>query len=112
MNKRMPLILRVDSNAPDAAVIREAAQMIRDGLVVAYPTDTVYGLAVDPRNGGAVRRVFGLKGRSETSALAFISAEPPPGPAGGGGEPPPGTPSADPLARPPALLCPSQSPPS
>ena len=29
--------------------------MIRDGLVVAYPTDTLYGLAVDPRNADAVR---------------------------------------------------------
>ena len=71
----MPLILRVDPNSPDLAVIREAAQMIRDGLVVAYPTDTVYGLAVDPRNGGAVRRLFELKGRPESSALTLIAAD-------------------------------------
>ena len=50
--------------------------MIRDGLVVAYPTDTLYGLAVDPRNAAAVRRLFELKGRPETSALPLIAAEP------------------------------------
>jgi L-threonylcarbamoyladenylate synthase len=71
----MPLMLRVDPNAPDPAVIDEAAQMIRDGLVVAYPTDTVYGLAVDPRNARAVRRLFVLKGRPESSALTLIAAD-------------------------------------
>ena len=71
----MPLMLRVDPNAPDPAVIDEAAQMIRDGLVVAYPTDTVYGLAVDPRNARAVRRLFELKGRPESSALTLIAAD-------------------------------------
>jgi L-threonylcarbamoyladenylate synthase len=49
--------------------------MIRGGLVVAYPTDTFYGLAVDPRNAGAVRRLFELKGRPETSPLTLVAAD-------------------------------------
>ena len=49
--------------------------MIRDGLIVAYPTDTLYGLAVDPRNAAAVQRLFALKGRPETSALTLIAAD-------------------------------------
>jgi L-threonylcarbamoyladenylate synthase len=56
-------------------VIREAADMIRRGLVVAYPTDTLYGLAVDPRNAAAVRRLYELKGRAETSALTLVAAD-------------------------------------
>jgi len=71
----MPLILRVSADSPDPAVIREAADLIRRGLVVAYPTDTLYGLAVDPRNAGAVARLFALKGRAETSALTLIAAD-------------------------------------
>ena len=71
----MPLILKVDPRDPDPAVIREAAEMVRDGLVVAYPTDTLYGLAVDPRNAEAVRRLFALKGRAESSALTLIAAD-------------------------------------
>ena len=70
-----PIVLRVDPDAPDAAVMQQAAEMIRSGLVVAYPTDTLYGLAVDPRNAGAVRRLFDLKGRPETSALTLIAAD-------------------------------------
>lgn len=49
--------------------------MIRDGLVVAYPTDTLYGLAVDPRNAHAVRRLYDLKGRPAGSALTLIAAD-------------------------------------
>jgi L-threonylcarbamoyladenylate synthase len=71
----MPLILRVDPRDPDAAVVGQAAEMIRDGLIVAYPTDTLYGLGVDPRNAAAVRRLFDLKGRPETSALTLVAAD-------------------------------------
>src|SRR6185436_19433672 len=74
-NVPMPLILRVAADSPDPAVIREAVELIRRGLVVAYPTDTLYGLAVDPRNAGAVKRLFELKGRAETSALTLIAAD-------------------------------------
>lgn len=69
------MVLVVDAVAPDLRVIREAATMIRDGLVVAYPTDTLYGLAVDPRNAAGVRRLFALKGRPDTSALTLIAAD-------------------------------------
>ena len=71
----MPVVFRVDPLSPDAATIREAAQMIRDGLVVAFPTDTLYGLAVDPRDAAAVRRLYELKGRAETSPLTLIAAD-------------------------------------
>ena len=71
----MPLTLCVDARSPDLAVIREAARMIRDGLVIAYPTDTMYGLAVDPRNADAVQRLYALKGRPESSALTLIAAD-------------------------------------
>jgi L-threonylcarbamoyladenylate synthase len=71
----MPLIFQVDPLDPDPAVIREAADLVREGLIVAYPTDTLYGLAVDPRNGAAVRRLYELKGRPEDSALTLIGAD-------------------------------------
>jgi L-threonylcarbamoyladenylate synthase len=71
----MPLILQVDPLDPDPAVIREAAELVRAGLIVAYPTDTLYGLAVDPRNGAAVRRLYELKGRPEHSALTLVAAD-------------------------------------
>lgn len=71
----MRMILRVHPRAPDEDAIAKAAQAIRDGLVVAYPTDTFYGLAVDPRSATAVRRLFELKGRAGTSPLPLIAAD-------------------------------------
>src|SRR3954467_5008775 len=71
----MPSLFRVDPQHPDPALIAHAAEKIRAGLVVAYPTDTLYGLAVDPRNADAVRRLFALKGRPESSALTLIAAD-------------------------------------
>lgn len=72
----MPLILQVDPADPDPAVVRQAAELVREGLIVGYPTDTLYGLAADPRNAAAVRRLYELKGRPEGSALTLIAAEP------------------------------------
>jgi L-threonylcarbamoyladenylate synthase len=71
----MTRILRVDAQRPDTASIAEAARTIRAGGIVAYPTDTLYGLAVDPRDEAAVQRLYALKGRPETSALTLIAAD-------------------------------------
>lgn len=48
--------------------------MLRAGGVVAFPTDTLYGLAVDPRRADAVRRLFALKGRDATAAIPLVAA--------------------------------------
>lgn len=68
------IALRVDANTPEPAAIARAADVIRGGGVVAYPTDTLYGLAVDPRNDDAVARLFSLKGRDAAQAIPLIAA--------------------------------------
>ena len=65
----------VDRQAPDAAMLGTAAAVLRSGGVVAYPTDTLYGLAADPRSDAAVARLFDLKGRDAASAIALIAAD-------------------------------------
>jgi L-threonylcarbamoyladenylate synthase len=47
----------------DERSIQAVGRIIRDGGIVAIPTDTVYGLACDPFNGRAVQRLFEVKGR-------------------------------------------------
>ena len=49
--------------------IDRAVEALRDGEVVAFPTETVYGLGADAQNPEAVRRVFELKGRPATHPL-------------------------------------------
>lgn len=48
---------------PQAGVIQEAAAILRSGGLIAFPTETVYGLGADARQESAVRRVFAAKGR-------------------------------------------------
>jgi tRNA threonylcarbamoyl adenosine modification protein (Sua5/YciO/YrdC/YwlC family) len=54
----------------------EITQALAAGDVVAVPTDTVYGLAVDPSAPGAVDRVFALKQRPEQFQLPVLIADP------------------------------------
>jgi L-threonylcarbamoyladenylate synthase len=61
---REPLIL-----APDAAGIARAAAILSEGGLVAFPTETVYGLGADARNGAAVARIFAAKGRPRINPL-------------------------------------------
>jgi L-threonylcarbamoyladenylate synthase len=62
-------IVRVDPVAPDLRVIAEAAAALRAGGLVAFPTETVYGLGALALDPGAVRRVFAAKGRPPTHPL-------------------------------------------
>jgi L-threonylcarbamoyladenylate synthase len=65
----------VDPDAPQRDAIEEAAKWILAGGIVAIPTDTLYGLAVDPFRADAVRRLFDVKGRPEDRGLPLIAAD-------------------------------------
>lgn len=65
----------VRSDRPEAEFVASAVAAIRQGRVVAMPTDTLYGLAVDPFNADAVARVFELKGRGSDRALPLVAAD-------------------------------------
>jgi L-threonylcarbamoyladenylate synthase len=54
--------------------IAEAAEVLRNGGIVAYPTETVYGLAVDPFSEEALRAVMQAKGRPETNPILCVIA--------------------------------------
>ncbi len=55
--------------APDAAGIARAAALLRAGRLVAFPTETVYGLGADARDGRAVAGIFAAKGRPRFNPL-------------------------------------------
>lgn len=55
--------------ADDPASLNEAAAVLRAGGLVAFPTETVYGLGADASNAAAVRRIFEAKGRPATNPL-------------------------------------------
>ncbi|MDN6161244.1 MAG: threonylcarbamoyl-AMP synthase [Atopostipes sp.] len=56
--------------------LAEAAALIQEGEVVAFPTDTVYGLGADARNEEAVQKIFTAKKRPANRALSILLADP------------------------------------
>jgi L-threonylcarbamoyladenylate synthase len=67
-------MMRVDPANCRAEDLAAARDWLRAGHVVAYPTDTFYGLAVDPTNTAAVQALFDLKGRDPRVAMPLIAA--------------------------------------
>jgi len=63
------ITLKVDPDNPDMAAVRAAADAIRRGELVIFPTETVYGLAADALNESAVKKVFDVKGRQDKEPL-------------------------------------------
>jgi L-threonylcarbamoyladenylate synthase len=65
-------VLKISAASPEQSVVDYAASFIKRGQVVGIPTDTFYGLSVDPFNLAAIEAVFRAKGRPETKALPIL----------------------------------------
>ncbi len=72
----MPLVLKVDQDpSPSEGVIRQAAQIVLSGGVLAFPTETFYGLAALASDPEAVQRVYVLKRRPPDKSLSILIAD-------------------------------------
>ena len=66
------MLLSINVDHPEPRKIQRAVQVLNDGGVIAYPTDTVYGLGCDLTNRHAVERLYEIKGMPRTHPLAFV----------------------------------------
>jgi len=71
----MTVRIELDPMAPADAGVAAAAAIVRQGGVVAFPTETFYGLAADATSEAAVARVFEIKGRARDVAIPLIVAD-------------------------------------
>jgi tRNA threonylcarbamoyl adenosine modification protein (Sua5/YciO/YrdC/YwlC family) len=65
-------ILEVDSQHPQPRIVERAAKVLEDGGLIAYPTDTYYGIGCDLLSRKAIDRLYGVKGRDRKKPLAFL----------------------------------------
>ena len=65
----MTKIIKIDPHKIDTLLLSEAADVIKHGGLVAFPTETVYGLGADTFNDAAVRKIFEAKGRPVDNPL-------------------------------------------
>lgn len=72
----MARVFSIDARNPDPRLIAEAAAVIQAGGLVAFPTETVYGLGADGLNPAAVARIFEAKERPLTDPLILHIADP------------------------------------
>ena len=68
--------IKTELRPADAAGIARGAELLRQGELVALPTETVYGIAADARNGEAVKKIFVAKGRPQDNPLIVHIAGP------------------------------------
>lgn len=69
-------IIQISTDHPDPAAIEKAAKILHDGGLVAFPTETVYGLGADAMNTAAVQKIFEAKGRPADNPLIVHIASP------------------------------------
>lgn len=68
-------IIRIDREHIDRKAIREAGEILRNGGLVAFPTETVYGLGGNAMDSGAARRIYAAKGRPSDNPLIVHIAD-------------------------------------
>src|SRR3989338_7264453 len=68
-------IAKTDPNNFDTNIIKDAAIILQRGGIVAFPTETVYGLAADYNNKGAIERLYKIKQRSKDKAFTIHIAQ-------------------------------------
>jgi L-threonylcarbamoyladenylate synthase len=71
----MPEILKVDADNSEERILTQAAEILSNGGIIAYPTETFYGLGADATNEEAIQKIFTIKGRNFKNPIALITGQ-------------------------------------
>jgi tRNA threonylcarbamoyl adenosine modification protein (Sua5/YciO/YrdC/YwlC family) len=66
------MLLEINPDTPEPRKIQRAVDLLRAGEIIAYPTDTVYGMGCDLLNKKALDKLYQLKGLSRSRLLSFM----------------------------------------
>ena len=69
------MLVNINSQNPQMRLIRKAVEVLRDGGLVIYPTDTAYGLGCDLFNKKGIEKIYRIKRRSEKQPFSFVCAD-------------------------------------
>ncbi len=69
------MLLKINNENPQTRLIKRAAQVLNDGGIVAYPTDTSYGMGCDLFNKRGIEKIYEIKKRSKKQPFSFICAD-------------------------------------
>jgi len=68
-------IIAINPVTPQERLLRQVVTVLEQGGVIAYPTDTTYGVGCDILNAKAIERIYRLKGKSRKDTLSFVCAD-------------------------------------
>ncbi len=71
----MSLILKINSEHPEIKKVERVIELLKEGGVMIYPTDTIYGLGCDIFNKKAIEKIYQLKKRERKKPLSIICAD-------------------------------------
>ncbi len=69
------MVFRINSSNPQKRLIDKAVDLLKDGGVIAYPTDTIYGFGCDMYNKKAIQRIYQIKKRDTQKPFSFICSD-------------------------------------
>lgn len=70
--KKEPLILSINPDNPQMRLIRRVSDILDEGGVIVYPTDTFYGIGCDLFNKKAIERIYRIKNRPLAKPFSFV----------------------------------------
>jgi len=71
----MPEILKVNDKNSEDRILTRAAEILSSGGIIAYPTETFYGLGADATNEKAIQKIYAVKGRDFKNPISLIIAQ-------------------------------------
>ncbi len=69
------MLININPITPQQRLIAKVVDILKDGGVIAYPTDTVYGIGCDIMNKKAIQRIYQLKQRDPSQPFSFICSD-------------------------------------
>jgi tRNA threonylcarbamoyl adenosine modification protein (Sua5/YciO/YrdC/YwlC family) len=69
------MLIHINPETPQERLIAKVVEILGRGGVIAYPTDTYYGIGCDIMNKRAIQRIYQLKGRDKKNPFTFICAD-------------------------------------
>lgn len=74
-NGKQSVLIEINPKNPQARKIDHVVELLRKGGVIAYPTDTIYGIGCDITNKKAIERVYQIKQRPKNKPFSFICSD-------------------------------------
>ena len=68
----MPEILKISADNSEEKILTRAAEILAGSGIIAYPTETFYGLGADATNLKAIEKIFAVKGRNFKNPISLI----------------------------------------